>query len=222
MALTPDQLQAIHQHLKDTWLNESAFIDEIFDHYTLAIEDKISQGQEFDVAMHQVYKDFGRRIGLLEMEQKYKESVRNNVWVAWSNAFKNRRVILGALFVSSIFLFIYYRFPNLQTDAEMAEIYAGSIMSVGCVLVLYSYIATLYYSRRRTVARQSCFLLINYCALPIPLVSGFTGLGLMQQLYLEHSMLFFLSMTAIFSSFIAADVAWRNTALRYKFFQKTA
>ena len=74
MALSPDQLQAIDQHLrKANWLLNEDLITELTDHYVAGIEDHLTQGVSFESAVTAVHTGFGGRKGLLKMEEEYQK-----------------------------------------------------------------------------------------------------------------------------------------------------
>ncbi len=69
--LTPDQLTAIDRHLrKENWLLNEDLILELTDHYINGISERITQGMAFDVALREIYRNFGGRPGLLKMEEE--------------------------------------------------------------------------------------------------------------------------------------------------------
>jgi|GEM_PF-2767607 len=75
MQLTPDQLATIDRHLrKENWLLNEDLIAELTDHYATGIADRMAQGQAFSEALIEVFKGFGFRKGLLQMEEDYRRS----------------------------------------------------------------------------------------------------------------------------------------------------
>ncbi|RCR70236.1 hypothetical protein [Larkinella punicea] len=72
MALTNEQLTAIDRHLrKENWLLNEDLIDELTDHYANGIEEQLTTGVPFELAMSDIHKGFGGRKGLLKMEEDY-------------------------------------------------------------------------------------------------------------------------------------------------------
>ncbi len=104
MNLTADQLIAIDRHLrKENWLLNEDLIAELTDHYVAGISDRMAQEQAFSEALIEVYKGFGWRKGLLNMEEQYgvqKDRQANLMeWRKMKTFFAGPRVLISvALF----------------------------------------------------------------------------------------------------------------------------
>ena len=69
--LTPAQLQAIDQHLrKENWLLNEDLLTELTDHYVVGINERLTQGVTFNIALREIHRNFGGRQGLLKMEEE--------------------------------------------------------------------------------------------------------------------------------------------------------
>ncbi|WP_020605103.1 hypothetical protein [Spirosoma spitsbergense] len=72
MTLTPDQLTAIDNHLRqENRLTNEALLQELTDHYTTALSERVAQGMPFESALSDVQQAFGGHKGLQKMERGY-------------------------------------------------------------------------------------------------------------------------------------------------------
>ena len=70
--LTPNQLITIDNHLRRAnRLTNEELIQELTDHYTAALSERMAQGMPFDTALADVEQAFGGRQGLQKMERGY-------------------------------------------------------------------------------------------------------------------------------------------------------
>ncbi|WP_052731059.1 hypothetical protein [Spirosoma radiotolerans] len=79
--LTPAQLSILDNHLrKENWLLNEDLIAELTDHYIQGISERLDQGMEFSVALHDIHTGFGGRKGLLKMEEEYQTQKARRVY----------------------------------------------------------------------------------------------------------------------------------------------
>ena len=107
--LTPDQLQAIDQHLrKENWLLNEDMITELTDHYINGISERTAHGMAFDVALREIHRDFGSRKGLLAMEETYQTQKARQIsldeWREVQTFFTGKRVTITLC----VFITLYY------------------------------------------------------------------------------------------------------------------
>ena len=70
--LTPDQLTAIDDHLRHAnRLTNEELLQELTDHYTSALSERVMQGMNVESALTSIQRDFGGKKGLQKMERGY-------------------------------------------------------------------------------------------------------------------------------------------------------
>ncbi|AUD04693.1 hypothetical protein [Spirosoma pollinicola] len=132
--LTPTQLTAIDQHLrKENWLLNEELIDELKDHYTEGIEERLSQGMAFDVALREIQAGFGGRKGLLKMEEDFQ--VHNHRKIGQLEWKFVRSFMHGAKWPFTVCLFVSLYAVNVYTGEEDI---VRTGLSFGFVLVTVS------------------------------------------------------------------------------------
>ncbi len=89
--LTPDQLTAIDDHLRHTIrLTNEELIQELTDHYTTALSERVVQGIPFYTALADVEQAFGGQKGLQTMERGYNRITFQHYDSLWLQAIRKQ------------------------------------------------------------------------------------------------------------------------------------
>ena len=142
--LTSTQLKTIDKHLhNDNWLLNNALIAELTDHYVDAISDKLAQNVSFELAIQDVHRSFGGRVGLLRMEENYLATkAHGNLHLYWNTVLKAFRVP-GIGYTSIVYLGCYLLFQTgviAQAIEQVRQLGDGLLVA----LLLLSIIAFVY------------------------------------------------------------------------------
>ncbi|AUD04692.1 hypothetical protein [Spirosoma pollinicola] len=111
--LTPAQLTAIKQHLRETnLLSNEELILELTDHYSLAIEDQLAQGTTFDTALATADAGFGNQPGLLSLEKHYTNASNLAFWQTVLHKLKDYTALPRLIGLFSLTGILYYLLSN--------------------------------------------------------------------------------------------------------------
>ncbi|WP_080054525.1 hypothetical protein [Spirosoma aerolatum] len=141
--LSTDQLQAIDRHLrKDNWLVNEELIAELKDHYAEDIEERVTNGIQFEAVIQEIHNGFGGRKGLRKMEEEFqKAQAQNNgriIRQKIASYFRLPRLVITCL----LLLLVYY---NTQTLANgLTLIWNTSWLLAGLVVGVIILNAMLY------------------------------------------------------------------------------
>jgi hypothetical protein len=108
--MTPDDhiLSPIDRHLRhDNQLVNEDLIAELTDHYVVGISERMAQGLSFDVALQDMYANFGGRKGLRTMEQHYNRITMSHYNQIWLECIREQLRWPGLIIPLFLFGFIY-------------------------------------------------------------------------------------------------------------------
>ncbi len=114
MMLTPGQQTALDNHLRETnQLTNEELIQELADHYTDAIHERMAHGLTFETALVEVQATFGGRAGLSDLQRQYIQSKNRAGWatfrtVMWSYLTFPRLLITVSLLAGTYWLLISF------------------------------------------------------------------------------------------------------------------
>ncbi|WP_266368599.1 hypothetical protein [Tellurirhabdus rosea] len=120
MKLTQTHLTAINHHLRrDNWLLNEALIAELIDHYTNAVEERMTAGLTFEQAVRAVHAGFGGQPGLLQMEEQYVKQLNRAAWLTFQKTFRNWFTGPRVVAVPLILALFYWLLDNYGQDGAL-------------------------------------------------------------------------------------------------------
>jgi hypothetical protein len=139
--LTTNQLQAIDHHLrKENWLLNEELITELTDHYVAGIENRLTQGIEFDTALKAIHADFGGRKGLITMEEGFQISQTKLVMDLTKQQvfsfFRLPKLPITLLIMVSVYSLIRLN-PTVDTSWFYNNLWVLIVAAVGQVCVVW-------------------------------------------------------------------------------------
>ena len=111
--LTPTQQAALDYHLRRiNRLTNEDLIQELTDHYTNAISERMAQGMSVETALIAIQQDFGGKKGLQKMERQYNQVTFRKYDALWMQYIRKQGQWPRSLMPIFIFGLIYWTTTN--------------------------------------------------------------------------------------------------------------
>lgn len=169
MKLAPDQLDLISKEIIEGGIKYQDLYEELFDHYVLAIEERMTQGHTFGEALAEVHADFVNykrpatrtwdhygvwetrqaEFGLRKLQDEYQDSLSNEIskrhWEIMKNYFRWPTIVATLLVGLLTFQFVYLVPRQYFKSGIFICVFTPTLI----VLPQFVYTLWLYISRRR-------------------------------------------------------------------------
>ncbi|SOD89763.1 hypothetical protein [Spirosoma fluviale] len=212
--LTSAQQSTLDYHLRETnLLTNEELIQELTDHFTTALLDRMAQGMTFATALTATQEAFGGRKGLQKMERQYNRVTFRHYDERWYQAVRTQfqkpllwRQTVPVCAVLILLSFVGYA-PDSANGVELdSDFYAGfatgTIMGFFVLIMglVWPYLKTVFRYGIHNVPTEALYLITRHSVLlPVIYGIGVTGfLGILPLIpYPTQPLLIFLYLVAI-------------------------
>ena len=178
--LTPNQLTAIDQHLRETnLLTNEELILELTDHYRTALNEHMQYGMTFETALTDVEQAFGGRKGLQKLERQYNKMTFRKYDQHWRQSLMAQFQkpmywqTLLALLVSLIFSWVTYK-PWVEHEPGLSHFLTGTFQgallgsSFAWLSMLWPYLMKISFRGFHNIPTEVLYLVKRHIVLLVP------------------------------------------------------
>ncbi|MDJ1486419.1 hypothetical protein QNI16_38435 [Cytophagaceae bacterium YF14B1] len=215
MALTTEYIRKIQEHLSSFQLEEKEFLAEMTDHYISAIETQMNKEVSFEAALQLTDTEFGGRMGLIELEESYRQLMGKTVLGLYWNEFKRAITRVSSLLVflaiGSFFFTVALKSKNPLNINDFMKGFIVGLSLISMVFIIQIGTRT----TKGSLTRRLGVKLIFTGILSFMVLIAANNRGFIEYMYSIHALLVPLYYTLILSWYLVTVLTWRRMTKKH-------
>ncbi|MDJ1506269.1 hypothetical protein [Xanthocytophaga agilis] len=215
MALTSEHIRKIKEHLSSSQLEEKEFLAEMTDHYISAIETQMDKGVSFEAALQLIDKEFGGQMGLIELEESYRQLMGKTIlglyWNEFTRTLTHVPSLLVFLAIGSFFFTVALKSKNPLSINDFMTGFTVGLSLISMVFIIQIGTRTTKGSLTRRLGTKLIFTgILSF----IVLITA-NNRGFVEYIYSTHALLVPLYYTLILSWFLVTVLTWKRMTKKH-------